>query len=225
MAAHERPFERSGLVHSVAEDAQVVLGAMGYVTAEEALDIFLRFATTVPAGRNRAEQIVLADLLARIASRIAERFYGDTRSVHLSPQRITEELRRLSMCAPLVSTTNRRVRQFFICLRTRYSCTGLTAREVAKELGISVWHLARLLHEHTGHSFRDHLRTMRINVSKHLLLTSALSIKEIAGIVGYSSVSVLDHDFKRACGQSPSMFRMAATSDVQVRFHPDNPAT
>ena len=215
MAVQEQRFWRFDVTHSVIEDAQIVLGAMRYATAEEALDVFVRFVASVPASRNRVEQVILDDLVGRIALGIAERYFRNTRLPHLAPQRICEQLRHLQEAATLGGTTHWRVRQFFLCVRARYSEAGLTAREVARELRISAWHLARLLREHTGRSFREHLRRLRIDAAKELLLTSALSIKEIAGTVGYGSASAFDHDFNKACGQSPSAFRrMAGANDL-----------
>lgn len=210
MSAAEHP-EASPLVHSVVEDAQIAIGAMPYARAEEALDVFFRFVDRVPAGSSRAEQVLLDDLVGRIARGVAERFLEDTHLSQLRARLVIAQLRDLHIAIAWGGTTHWRMRRFFVYLHAHYSRPGLTARETAKALNISVWHLSRVLHEYTGRSFRDHLRGIRIRAAKELLVTSTLSIKEVAGAVGYATVSVLDHDFRRECGESPTVFRRLTT--------------
>lgn len=83
----------------------------------------------------------------------------------------------------------------------------LNLREAATYVGLSTSRAAHLLKEETGRSFSELLREARVNTAKELLVTSTLSIKEIAARVGYSSTTLLDRHFRRDIGCSPGQYR------------------
>ncbi|MFD2726459.1 helix-turn-helix domain-containing protein [Hyunsoonleella rubra] len=60
---------------------------------------------------------------------------------------------------------------------------------------------------HTGHSFVTFLNKTRIESACHYLLTSNLSIKDIAYSCGFDSISHFNRTFKRLKDKSPSRFR------------------
>jgi iron complex transport system substrate-binding protein len=55
-------------------------------------------------------------------------------------------------------------------------------------------------------------KQLRIQAAKNLLLTSGLSIKEIACQVGFSDVYTFSKSFKRISGISPSAFQIDVRS-------------
>jgi transcriptional regulator GlxA family with amidase domain len=89
----------------------------------------------------------------------------------------------------------------------RYGETSLQVSTVAHDLGVSTEHLCRVLKRHTGLTFVTLLRRARVRAACRLLQTSTLSMKEIAGQVGFTSASRFDRDFKTVCGVSPSAYR------------------
>lgn len=89
----------------------------------------------------------------------------------------------------------------------RYGETSLQVSTVAHDLGVSTEHLCRVLKRHTGLTFVTLLRRARVRAACRLLQTTTLSMKEIAGRVGFSSASRFDRDFKTVCGVSPSAYR------------------
>jgi AraC-like DNA-binding protein len=91
----------------------------------------------------------------------------------------------------------------------------LTLSEVARAVHISQWHLARLLKRQTGHGFIDHLHRTRIVAARRHLEQTALSVKEIAGAVGYSSSSQLDRRFRRHVGVTPLSYRQSIRSALR----------
>jgi len=100
--------------------------------------------------------------------------------------------------------------QVIHALRTieeRHAEPRLQVGTVAHHLGVSTEHLCRLLKRHTGQTFMTLLRRARIGASCRLLETTRLSMKEIAGQVGFSSASRFNRDFKSICGVSPSVYR------------------
>ena len=67
--------------------------------------------------------------------------------------------------------------------------------------------LQKLFKRHLGETPFEHLKKMRLNAVKELLLTTDLSVKEIAWQCGYRSQLYLSTDFKRAFKLSPREFR------------------
>ena len=72
---------------------------------------------------------------------------------------------------------------------------------------LSPTHFRRLFREQTGTSPLAFLHQTRILKSCDLLRTSGLSITEIAGRVGYNSLSSYNRHFARAMGCTPMMWR------------------
>lgn len=67
--------------------------------------------------------------------------------------------------------------------------------------------LQKLFKRHLGETPFEHLKKMRLNAVKELLLTTDLPVKEIAWQCGYRSQLYLSTDFKRAFKLSPREFR------------------
>lgn len=61
--------------------------------------------------------------------------------------------------------------------------------DLASELHLSLRQTERLVKEHTGKSFRDELCSIRMNIAKQLMESTAMSLSEIARYVGYDSYS------------------------------------
>jgi AraC-like DNA-binding protein len=92
-------------------------------------------------------------------------------------------------------------------IQGEYARTDLRLAEIARRVGLSESRCEHLLKDCTGFSFRQHLHWLRVERAKYLLARTALSIKQIAGAVGYSRTSDLDRHFKRAVGLSPGAWR------------------
>jgi len=86
----------------------------------------------------------------------------------------------------------------------------------ARTAGVSRWHLAHALKEHTGCAFRWHLRRQRAAAAQHMLMTSSLSIKEIAFACGYRSATQFCRDFRHVRGSSPGAFRRHAPCTLSL---------
>ncbi len=81
--------------------------------------------------------------------------------------------------------------------------------EVAKELGISPRSLRRRL-ETEGTSFRELLEDARQQVAEHLLLTTKMTLEELAFHLGYSDAATFTRAFRRWHQQSPGEYRKSA---------------
>ena len=114
------------------------------------------------------------------------------------------------------SAADVRVNQMLAVIDRRYPELGLSMREVAREVSLSVDHAALLLKQRTGAGFLFHLRRVRIAAAQRLLLTSTLSVKEIASAVGYRHACELNRHFKMVCALTPVAFRRGHNAGVST---------
>jgi AraC-like DNA-binding protein len=78
-------------------------------------------------------------------------------------------------------------------------------------LSVSAFH--RTFKETTGISPLRFLREQRINEARRLLITTDLSLGDIAGKLGFSDPFSFSKCFKKACGQSPREYRQTARKE------------
>jgi AraC-like DNA-binding protein len=78
--------------------------------------------------------------------------------------------------------------------------------EVARKLGMSRRTLARRLAAE-GSTFSDVLNRLRFDLAQRHIADSALSISQIAWLLGYREVSAFTHAFKRWTGKTPREMR------------------
>jgi AraC-like DNA-binding protein len=71
----------------------------------------------------------------------------------------------------------------------------------------SRWHVSRVLAAETGHAFSSHINGLRVLKALVLLRSTTLSIKQVAGCVGYSRTSELDRNFRQSLRLTPSECR------------------
>jgi len=89
-----------------------------------------------------------------------------------------------------------------------YLDTDIQAEELAKMLGVSVFHLHRVFHAQMGRSLYQTIQSLRLQKAASLLLTNPHStITEIARMCGYSSQSSFLRAFKGRFGQTPKVWR------------------
>ena len=83
----------------------------------------------------------------------------------------------------------------------------ITLQELADIAGLSLYYFSHLFKEMTGQSPNEFVINSRIDRAKTLLLTTDLSIAEIAREVGYPNSSNLITLFARRVGSPPAQFR------------------
>ncbi|MFW5829277.1 MAG: helix-turn-helix domain-containing protein [Planctomycetota bacterium] len=121
-------------------------------------------------------------------------------------------LRRAGMQpAPAASQLNARARhevveQVDAFIRAHLDA-ALSCERIARAVHVSAPHLNRLLRAHVGMSTNERLIHWRIELAKHSLLESDLSIGQIAQQVGLNSFSYFTKLFTRHVGSSPSAYR------------------
>jgi transcriptional regulator GlxA family with amidase domain len=81
--------------------------------------------------------------------------------------------------------------------------------DLAKSVRLSRRHLSRLFHLETGLSPKAAQRAVRMERARHLLMTSHLTIKEVAASCGFMDASHLVRKFARVHRMSPTEYRNA----------------
>lgn len=83
----------------------------------------------------------------------------------------------------------------------------LTVSEVASAVGISPTYFSAFFTEHFSQHFVEYLRNIRLEQACALLLDTAMSVTEIALVVGFNSGSHFISHFRQAIGMTPLAYR------------------
>lgn len=86
---------------------------------------------------------------------------------------------------------------------------GLTVSDIAGAVGVTRSHLNHIFQKELGVSIQNFLISFRLHKSANLLVSTALSIKEIADQVGYNDQLVFSKAFKKKFGVSPKSYRVS----------------
>ena len=91
--------------------------------------------------------------------------------------------------------------------------------ELSEKFGLSERHVAGLLREYAGVSYKDYVTRLRIRRACGLLRESDMPIAEIHSETGYSSASHFVKVFRQATGMTPSAYRSLGGGEMpQVRL-------
>ena len=91
--------------------------------------------------------------------------------------------------------------------------------EIARRVGVSVFHLCHLFKRDTGMSVSHYANSHRVERTKTLLRDRSKRVAEVAFETGFESVTHFNHIFKKATGMNPKTYReragrMGGRSDV-----------
>jgi transcriptional regulator GlxA family with amidase domain len=93
---------------------------------------------------------------------------------------------------------------------------SFSIRDLARRVSLSPAHLQRLFKRHTGIQLGSLVAERRLQKAAELLTLSNLSIKEIAGAVGYRHHSSFVRAFQRRFAQAPKHYRSHADRDIDT---------
>jgi AraC family transcriptional regulator len=86
-------------------------------------------------------------------------------------------------------------------------CGDVSLASIAAECNLSVSHFAHAFRRTFGRPPHRWLMERRVDAVKHLLLSSRLTLAEIAAECGFADQSALNRSFKRVLGESPGEWR------------------
>lgn len=95
---------------------------------------------------------------------------------------------------------------FLLYVANHYSRSNLTIAEISHSVGLNRTYFSQLMTELLGRSPQTYLKELRLEKAADLLLTTDLSVAEIALQVGYTSSQSLSRAFKAHFGCTPSHY-------------------
>lgn len=84
---------------------------------------------------------------------------------------------------------------------------NVTVSEIADRYGYNVDYIGKLFKANFGLSLKKYIALQRLNLAKDLLLTTMLSVKQIAGEIGYADENAFVKFFVYHEKMSPTVFR------------------
>lgn len=85
----------------------------------------------------------------------------------------------------------------------------LTLLQLAEQFHVSAPHISRSFKRHLGINFMDYVHLLRTNNAASLLMSTTMSIADIAISVGFDSFRTFSRVFRDVYGQTPSEYRKA----------------
>ena len=145
----------------------------------------------------------------RHAMGLVRRSYG---LLHSKPEGFVLELSNLAHCVLLELARSIAVGyplpvQSTIEYLRRNLDRPLTLKAMARESGLSVRHFSRLFSEATRMSPSAFFAALKMELAENMLVNSGMSVKQIAGALGYEDPFHFSLQFKRHAGVSPKKFR------------------
>lgn len=96
---------------------------------------------------------------------------------------------------PVEFHSGEHARAFLLLLARGFPQREMSLATAARAVGVSRWHLSRIIARETGLSWSTHLNGFRLLQAALLLRTTEMQIKEVAFHVGYRDTSELDRQF------------------------------
>ncbi|MBQ7012241.1 MAG: AraC family transcriptional regulator [Clostridia bacterium] len=109
---------------------------------------------------------------------------------------------------PKISKNKSFAEQAKTCIQAKYM-TGITVAEIAKTLNLERSYFSTVFKNSIGISPQEYLNNFRLEKAADLLVSSNLSVTDIAFSTGYSGVINFSRMFKRRFGTSPTEYREA----------------
>lgn len=82
-----------------------------------------------------------------------------------------------------------------------------TLQDIAAAIHVNPYHLSHVFKEQTGYSPKQYTLRRRLGEAQTLLISTRMSITDIAAAVGYGNPSHFDSMFSKYIGMSPSCYR------------------
>jgi transcriptional regulator GlxA family with amidase domain len=156
------------------------------------------------SARDRTALLTFVDACQIFVGRVDENPGESTALMRLLLMRA---LQRTSRPSAAHRTTNFRVGRVMSYLEQTFADPTVRLMSAARHVDVTPSHLDVLLREHTGQTFLQQLRRIRMRHAERLLLTTASSIKQTAYACGYASTGSFGRDFRRAHGCAPRLWR------------------
>ena len=142
-----------------------------------------------------AAQNAVSSHSSRAMLRFAETLYST----------VEEQLQQLQDSADIIARVEGYIREHFR--------ENISRNDVAAIVYITPNYLSKLFRSKMGMNLREYINRIRIEEARRLLLTTSLSVSEIAGRVGYDNISYFSTVFRKLVGMSPVDWRNSKRED------------
>ena len=88
-----------------------------------------------------------------------------------------------------------------------YYAQEISATDLAQKLNITTRHLARIMQQRYGCTFRQHLQDIRLHHARTYLSTTQMPAYKIATVCGFASHAAFATAFEKQMGCSPTQYR------------------
>lgn len=78
---------------------------------------------------------------------------------------------------------------------------------IARHVGFSPEHVSRVFKQETGMNLVNYIQTERLNAACGLLISSTMSVSEVAARIGYDNFAYFSKAFRKFTGLTPSVYR------------------
>ncbi len=116
-----------------------------------------------------------------------------------------EELRRLAEAEDIIARLEDYIKVHFR--------ENINLEDVAAVACITPNYLSKQFRARKGMNLREYINQIRIQEAKRLLLTTKLSVSEVAGLAGYENISYFSTVFRKITGMSPVDWRSIETGE------------
>ena len=106
---------------------------------------------------------------------------------------------------PLSHKSNKAIEKVVLYIKNNIS-TNLTLESVASEVKFAPSYFHKIFKEHTGKPLRRYIEELRIEKASNLLVTTDMTLTEIAYECGFSSQSYFSYAFKRHTAMTPRSY-------------------
>jgi AraC-like DNA-binding protein len=110
--------------------------------------------------------------------------------------------------ASLFRGRNFRVLLAIRIIESEYRSVGLDLKAISERIGVSRSHLCRVFRHEIGIGIPEWIRRVRVEQAEKLLRETAMSVKEVASVVGFTYVTQLDRVFRKHFGKVPTQYRI-----------------
>lgn len=141
---------------------------------------------------------------AGLLDRLMRRRSPGVKNILIDPVAIIERV-----STDLVATSDRIAAAALTFIRQE-ACHGVGVPQVARGIGVSRSTLDSHFKQIIGRTVHEEIQRVQLNAARNLLVTTALSLEEIARRVGLCHAQYFSALFRRVCGQTPGQYRRRA---------------
>jgi len=158
-----------------------------------------------------ANQVWVQSLLRNLMLEMSHQRYGRETMIHSMLAQLLTFIVRHSVEEPSESWESSEPKNAKMLEISNYlaahSAEKMSLDEISERFSISKFHLCRTFKEMTGFTISEYINASRVMHARELLMTTNLSIAEIAKKVGFESSTHFGKVFKQQIGRSPLHYR------------------